>query len=63
MFFARVGRNAAFHTAALPVATRGLQVGARSAGLSTLADVPLHIAAPAVGAIFRAVRAVLPFGL
>lgn len=63
MFFARCGRHAFYNTAALPVATRGLQHGARFAGLGAVANLPLAIAAPAVGTLFRSIKAVLPFGL
>eukprot|EP00892_Ulva_mutabilis_P003518 jgi/Ulvmu1/1538/UM011_0268.1 len=63
MFFARVGRDAAVHTAIIPVATRGLQGVASASGMSSLANVPLHIAAPVVGSLFRAARALVPLGL
>ena len=63
MFFARVGRDAAIQTAVLPVATKGLQSAASASGLGTIANLPLHIAAPAVGSIFKALRALMPVGL
>lgn len=63
MFFARVGRDAAIQTAVLPVATRGLQGAASASGMTAIADVPLHIAAPIVGSLFKAVRALIPVGL
>jgi hypothetical protein len=63
MFFMRVGRDAAINTTLLPVATRSLQGAASASGWKAVADVPLHIAAPAVGAVFRAVKALLPVGL
>jgi hypothetical protein len=63
LFFSRVGKDAAVRTAVLPMATKSLQAAAGAAGLAPLAAVPLHVAAPAVGAIFRAVRALLPLGL
>jgi hypothetical protein len=63
MFFARVGKDAAIRTALLPVATRGLQGAAGASGWKAIADVPLHIAAPMVGAVAGAVKALLPFGL
>lgn len=63
MFFARVGRDAAVNTAVLPVATKGLQGVAGASGWTAVSNLPLHVAAPMVGSIFGAVRALLPFGL
>lgn len=62
MFFMRVGRDAAVRTAILPASTRALQEMCSKGGLKAMSDVPLHIAAPAVGVIFRAVRAIIPMG-
>lgn len=63
MFFARVGRDAAVQAAVLPVATRGLQAAARASGFAGAANIPLHFAAPAVGSMLKAVRALVPLGL
>lgn len=63
MFFARVGKDTAVNTALLPVATKSIQAGAGAAGFGAFSQVPLHVAAPVVGAMFKAVRALLPIGL
>ena len=63
MFFARVGKDAAVNAAFLPFATKSLQAGAGAAGWGKLAQAPLHVAAPAVGSLFKAVRAIVPIGL
>jgi hypothetical protein len=60
MFFMRVGRDAAVRTAVLPASTRALQELCSRGGLKALADVPLHVAAPTVGCVFRAVSAIIP---
>lgn len=63
MFFARVGRDAAVRTTMLPMVTKGIQQLAATSGYGQLKNVPLHIAAPAVGTLWRSVRALLPAGL
>lgn len=63
MFFSRIGKDTITKTAVLPVATRGIQMGAGAAGIGAIAGLPLHIAAPLVGGICAAFRALVPAGL
>lgn len=51
------------NTAVLPIATKGLQGAAGASGWTAIADLPLHVAAPMVGSLFGAVKALLPIGL
>jgi hypothetical protein len=60
MFFMRVGRDAAVKTAVLPASTRALQELCSRGGFKAVADVPLHIAAPTLGCVVRAVSALIP---
>jgi hypothetical protein len=63
MFFRRVSRDAAVNTVFLPYMTNQLKRSAKSMGWEQGGNAPLAVAAPAVGIVFRAVKALLPFGL
>lgn len=63
MFFARVGRDAMYKVALAPIGGRGLQHVAKSSGWGPAANLPLHICAPVFDVAFRAIKALLPFGL
>eukprot|EP00879_Flechtneria_rotunda_P025098 GHRR01026651.1.p1 GENE.GHRR01026651.1~~GHRR01026651.1.p1 ORF type:complete len:106 (-),score=29.42 GHRR01026651.1:147-464(-) len=61
-FFARVGKDALIKTALLPALTIGIKsAGSQMPGLQSVKDVSLAVLAPAVGVVFKAVRALAPY--
>lgn len=63
MFFARVARDAVYKAAVAPLSAKGIQQLAKQAGVTKVANIPLHYLAPVADVGFRSIKALMPFGL